>query len=148
MNHWDKKFLDMAKQVSTWSKDPSTCIGAIIVGKNRNVLSTGYNGFPRGIEDKESRLNDRPTKYKFVVHGELNAILNAAFNGTALESSTIYVYGLPVCPECAKAIIQCGISRVVMLLNEDSPNSKKWIDAFDEITKPLFDEAGIQYQLY
>ena len=113
VSRWDQRFLDLAKQIASWSKDPSRQIGAVIVGHNRQIISQGYNGFPRGIRDDEDRYNDRETKYKYVVHAEANAIYNALANGAKLEGSTLYVTGLPVCHECAKAIIQTGIKRVV-----------------------------------
>ena len=82
-NKWDKRFLEMAKVVSTWSKDPSTKVGTVAV-RNRTVIAQGYNGFPRGIKD-DDRYNDREIKYKFIVHSEMNAIYNAAQNGVSLE---------------------------------------------------------------
>ena len=140
MDNWDKKFLALAKEVSTWSKDPSTKIGAVIVGKNKNVLSTGYNGFPRGVDDCCNRLNHRETKYKYVVHGELNAIINAAFLGVSLNGSTIYIHGLPVCEECSKSIIQAGIKRVVMNVPKDVP--EKWKESY-KFSQSIFNEVGI-----
>lgn len=139
MTKWDTRFMELAKQVSTWSKDPSTKIGAVIVGEGHRVLSTGYNGFPRGVEDSEARLNDRETKYKYVVHGELNAILNAAAFGVPLAGSSIYVYGLPVCHDCAKAIAQSGI-KCVYIQADKIPD--KWKDSWN-ISKDIFMEAGV-----
>jgi dCMP deaminase len=104
--------MAMAKEISSWSKDPNTQVGAVAVGDKGQILSQGYNGFPRGILDRPDRLNDRETKYKFVVHAEMNVIYNATYSGVSLDGAQLYVYGLPVCNECAKGIIQVGIKEV------------------------------------
>ena len=96
IDKWDDRFLDIAREISTWSKDPSRKIGAIAV-RDRKILATGYNGFPKGIEDTPSRLNIREIKYQYVVHAEMNCIYNAAENGVSLRDSTLYIFGLPVC---------------------------------------------------
>tara|TARA_R110000772_G_scaffold130100_15_gene238380 strand:- start:2284 stop:2727 length:444 start_codon:yes stop_codon:yes gene_type:complete len=111
---WHSRFIHLAKEVSLWSKDPNTKVGSIIVGTKGQILAQGYNGFPRNIVDSDERLNDRETKYKYVVHAEMNAIFNASYSGTSLDGATIYVYGLPICHECAKGIIQVGIKTVVI----------------------------------
>ena len=110
---WGRKYTSLAKEISTWSKDPSTQVGAVVIGEKGQLLSQGYNGFPRGINDTDDRLNNRERKYELVVHAEMNAIYNASFNGVSLKDSTLYVYGLPICSECAKGIIQVGIKKVV-----------------------------------
>lgn len=144
MNKWTKYFLEMAKHSSTLSKDPSTRIGAIAVGKHNNILSTGYNGFPRGVKDTPNRLNNREMKYSFISHGEMNCIFNACLNGVSLENSTLYVYGLPVCSECAKGVIQTGIKKVIMQCDD---LSDKWKLSY-ELTKTMFNEAEVDYILY
>ena len=116
-NNWDKKYIDLAKHIATWSKDPSTKIGAVAIGEKGQVLAQGYNGFPRGIDDSYDRLFTRETKYKYVVHAEMNCIYNATYNGVSLQGATIYISGLPVCSECAKGLIQVGIQRVVYPLS-------------------------------
>lgn len=108
MDRWHKRILDLAFTVASWSKDPSTKVGAVIVDDKFRILSVGYNGFPRGVEDTEERLNDRPTKYSLVVHAELNAILNAT---ASIGGASLYVTHFP-CNECAKAIIQSGIKNI------------------------------------
>lgn len=138
---WHLNFLDLARHMSTWSKDPSTKIGAVAVGSRRQILATGYNGFPRNIVDSEDRLKDRPTKYIYTVHGEMNCIYNATLNGVSLDGADIYVYGLPVCSECAKGIIQVGIRRVFMCYPETI--SDKWKES-GKLTKSMFDESGIE----
>jgi len=138
---WDERFLRTAKEISTWSKDPSTQVGAIIVNDDRRILATGYNGFPRGIDDSVERLEDRENKYKFIVHAEMNAIYNATYNGISLNSSTLYVWGLPVCSECAKGVIQVGIKKIVMPL-KDYP--ERWLTSFKQ-SATLFIEAGVKF---
>lgn len=135
----------MAKNISVWSKDPSRQIGSVAVDPvKKNILSTGYNGFPRGIIDTADRYNDRPTKYKLIVHSEMNLIYNATFNGVSLDGSTVYVYGLPVCSECAKGIIQVGVKRIVMDTGQlEIPDI--WKESWSN-TKMLFDEVGIEYE--
>lgn len=136
---WDMRFIDMAKLVAEWSKD-STKIGAVAVGDNRRVLSTGYNGFPRDIEDSVERYENREEKYKYVTHAEQNCIYSACFNGISLRNSSLYVWGLPICNECAKGIIQVGISRVILPSNVF--HSPVWNERF-EITKEMFLEANV-----
>ena len=144
---WDLRYLKLAEHMSTWSKD-STGIGSVAIGDQGQVLAQGYNGFPRGVEDSQERYDVKEDKYKFVVHSEMNVIYNASYNGVSLRDSTLYVWGLPVCSECAKGIIQTGIKRVVMS-NRDRistlPLSDKWRESFD-LTKTLFEEAGVEWE--
>ena len=131
----------MAKLVSSWSKDPSSRIGAVAVNDKGQILTTGYNGFPRGIADNE-RLNDRPVKYKYIVHAEQNAIYNSTYNGVSLHNATMYVSGLPCCSDCAKAIIQVGVKRVVM---DGDIDNERWSESV-ELTLDMFTEAGVEYE--
>lgn len=142
---WDNRYLETSKLVSSWSKDPSTQVGAVVVGNKGQILSQGYNGFPRGIHDTDERLNDRPTKLKYVVHAEMNCIYNASYNGISLEASTLYVHGLPVCSECAKGVIQVGIKRVIMCY--PSTIDDRWRNSFKD-TESMFKEAGVQFVCY
>lgn len=113
---WEETFMDMARIVSKRSKDPSTQVGACIVGNNNIILALGYNGFPRGCSDDEFPWGKDPEddilehKYMYVVHAEANAILNTS--GASLKGSTLYVTMFP-CNECAKLIIQSGIKKVI-----------------------------------
>lgn len=141
-NSWHIRYLKIAQEISTWSKDPSKKIGAVAVGSKGQILSQGYNGFPRGIDDTISRLMNRELKYKYVVHAEMNVIYNASYSGVSLADSTLYVYGLPVCSECAKGIIQVGISKVV-LPKYDSDMLPRWKESW-ELSKALFNEAGVE----
>ena len=141
MTDWDQRYLDLAQHISSWSKDPSRQIGAVAVGDGGQILSIGYNGFPRGIKDDE-RLHDRETKYPLVVHAEMNAIYNATLNGISLRNSTLYVWGLPVCSDCARGVIQVGITRVVMNCFNDEIGH--WTDHWEK-TRAMFNEAGVKY---
>jgi dCMP deaminase len=138
---WDKRFMKLAREISTWSKDPSSKIAAVIVNDERRILSTGYNGFPRGIADTKERLNDREQKYPRIVHAEMNSLLSALYNGVSVKDATIYVWGLPVCAECTKSVIQSGIKRVVITRPELAP--EKWQIQWEEMSKPMYDEAGV-----
>lgn len=142
MDKWDARYINLAKEVSTWSKDPSSKIGAIAVGGKGDVLSTGYNGFPRHILDGDERYADRQIKYKYIVHAEANCIYNATYNGVSLKGATMYVYGLPCCSECAKAIIQVGVERVVM---HGDPFNERWRESVEQ-TLEMFKEARIDWE--
>jgi len=137
MNKWDKRFLDLAEHISQWSYDPRTKVGAVIVDNKKRVVSMGYNGFPRGVQDLESRYEDRPTKHLFVCHAERNALDNAPHS---VEGCTLYVPLLP-CNQCAMSIIQNGISRVVTY-RPDRVDTFNW-----NITLDMFNEAGIILEL-
>lgn len=106
---WDCRFMKLAAHIASWSKDPSTKCSAIIV-KNKRIVSTGYNGFATGVFDTDAFYLNRNTKYLRVVHAEINALL---FAREDLTGATMYVYPLPPCSQCAAAIIQSGIKRVV-----------------------------------
>jgi dCMP deaminase len=132
------------KEYSTWSKDPSTQVGAVAIDPNtRRVLSGGYNGFPRGIVDTDERLNNRDLKHSLVVHAEMNLIYNATRSGISLEGSHLYVWGLPVCSECAKGIIQTGVS--VIFVAESCVNLKPfWVESWQK-SKLMLMEAGVRF---
>ena len=135
----DLRFLKLAAEVASWSKDPSTKVGAVIVGRKGQVISQGYNGFPRGFDDSPERYADRGSKYRLIIHAEANAIYNALYNGSCVEGATIYVHGLPCCRECAKAIVQSGIVRVVY----DTAPSERWRQSCEEAME-IFREAGAE----
>jgi dCMP deaminase len=139
---WDHRYLDMAMGVAQWSKDPSSKIGAVAVGNKGQVLAQGFNGFPRNIKDEPSRLTDRETKYKFMIHAEMNAIYNATYNGVSLDGATLYVHGLPCCANCALGVIQVGIKRVVM---RGKPKPQ-WEESF-EMMKQLFNESNVEWEI-
>ena len=133
---WDERFLKLCEHVSQWSKDPRTKVGACVVNDDKQVIGLGYNGFPRGVLDIESRYEDRRTKLLLVAHAERNALDNCFVSP---KGSTLYVT-LPPCNECAKSIIQRGIKRVVAVLNNDRPQDNA------DITKLMFAEAGVIYE--
>ena len=145
---WDRRFLELAAHVATWSKDPSAQVGAVLV-KDRKVVGLGYNGFPRGVLDCDTRYADRPTKYSLVVHAEVNAILQA---GHAADGCTIYVYpsfGTPnICQECAKVAIQAGIVGIVGYAPDvEDDKVKRWSGSLN-VAKTLFEEAGLFTRVY
>jgi dCMP deaminase len=145
MNKWTRRYLDIAGEVSKWSKDPSVKVGAVAVGTKGQILSQGYNGFPRGVKDTNNRYEDREQKYKYVVHGEMNAIYNACHTGASLNGATLYVTGLPVCSECAKGIIQVGIEKVIMEYPSDIPD--RWRTSM-QTTAEMFKESGVTFLCY
>ena len=133
---WDEYFMNIAILVSSRSKDKSTKVGAVIV-KDRVIVSTGYNGFPRGIDDDRIERHERPLKYQFTCHAEENAIFNAARIGAKVAGSDIYVTLHP-CTECSKAIIQSQIKRVIVL----SDCNDRWTDDF-QFSRALLTEGGV-----
>jgi dCMP deaminase len=138
-NKWDLRFLELTKLVSTWSKDPSTQTGAVIVDKNRHVVSVGYNGFPHRLNDTNERLNDRPTKYSMIVHCEMNAVLNSQ---RSVEGCTLYTWPFLSCDRCAVHMIQAGIDRVVAPVLPERLYDR-WLESVTK-TKSYFTEAGIE----
>lgn len=145
LSKYDVNFLEIAKVISKLSKDPSMKVGAVISGKYNQLISQGYNGFPRGVDDKFKRLENREVKYSLIAHAEANAIYNAGHNGAKLHGCTIYINGLPCCSECSKAVIQTGIKRVVMNIDKNNKRVDEWMKSF-ETSKLMFDESGVDYQ--
>ena len=145
IDKWDTRFIDMAKMISTWSKDPSSKIGAVAVNDERRILATGYNGFPKGIADTEERLNNKDEKYPRIVHAEMNALMNALYSGVSLKDATLYVYGLPVCPSCSKCVIQAGVKRVVIPATKTDKGN--WQQVWEEQSLPMYEESGVQVTL-
>ena len=150
-DRWHSHFIHLCAECSQMSKDPSTRVGAVIVGPDREIRSTGFNGFPRGIADTQERLNDRDTKLKLVVHAEMNAILSAARVGTSVKGCTLYLcatddtgmfWGGPPCTRCTVEIIQSGISKIVSRPPKSVPS--KWHDDL-EVARGLLAEAGVEY---
>jgi len=133
---WDKWFVHMAQYVSTASKDPSTQTGAVITDPNRRVISVGYNGLAKGVEDLPERLNNREIKYKIIVHCERNALL---FANRMVEGCTLYTWPFMSCSTCCSMVIQAGIKRCVAPWS-DNP---RWKDDF-ELSHQMFREAGVE----
>ncbi len=138
MTCWDSRFLALACHISEWSKDPSTKVGCVIVGPNREIRSTGYNGFPRGVAD-DHRLDDRSQKYPLICHAEENAIMHAARIGVPLAGCSAYLTW-PPCTRCARSMIQAGVVRVVY--PADKPVPERWAEDFAMSTAMLI-EAGV-----
>lgn len=139
---WNIRFMQQAQLISTWSKDPSTRVGCIIVSPDRFVLSEGYNGFPCGIADTYERLHDRALKYPRVVHAETNAIVNAGRNGAKIDGGILFVTA-PPCTNCAKMIVQAGIREVLYIdLDKSKKSVPGWRDELN-ISFDMFNEAGI-----
>jgi dCMP deaminase len=138
MHKWDKRFIDLAEHISTWSKDPSTKVGAVIVDSERRIVSVGYNGFPSGVQDEPSRYENREIKYDMIVHAEVNAIL---FSPHDIRGCTLYTWPFQPCSRCAAIVIQKGISRVITVENKDP----KWEKSFTLAAK-MFSEANIKLE--
>jgi dCMP deaminase len=148
MNHWDKKFMELAIHVSSWSKDRSTKVGAVIVDEHsKSVLAMGYNGFPRGCDDDQDCRHERPAKYLWTEHAERNAIYNAARNGVRLDGATIYI-PLCSCVDCTRAIIQSGIKRVV--IGEPKPEDRERLyKTFNfELSLELYQECRVKVDFF
>ena len=141
---WNLRFMEMAKLIATWSKDNSTKVGCVIIGPDKEVRSMGFNGFPRGVNDDIPQRWTRPIKYEYVVHAEVNAVLNAARNGTNLSRAILYVT-MPPCMRCAGAIIQAGIKEVIYMEPEEQKQIPGWRDSLD-LSLKMFDEAGVIYK--
>lgn len=140
LTDWDKRFLDLAEYISNWSKDRSTKVGCVVVDSDKRIVSTGYNGFIRNSEDNLDYKHERPAKYFFTVHSEVNAIYYAAKTGVKLDDCTIYTTLFP-CAECCKGIIQSGINKVVT--KEPDWNNKTWGESFN-YSKIMFEESNIE----
>jgi dCMP deaminase len=134
------KFLPIAKAIAGLSKDRSTKVGAIAVGPSGDIRAMGYNGFPRGCDDNNEAKHARPEKYLWTEHAERNLIFNAARVGVPLEGCTIVVSGLYPCMDCARAIVQSGIRKVIA---PTMPISSRWADQAG-FAKQLFDEVGVE----
>lgn len=136
---WDWRFMNLARHIAGWSKDPSTQCGAVITRPDKTIAAVGYNGFPRGIRD-DTRLGNRKAKYIAVVHAEMNAILNA--HERDLSGMSLYVWPIAPCESCAKHIVQTGISSVIIM--PDIP--ARW-DASITAGLALFSESGVEVRV-
>ncbi len=139
MTNWDQRFLNLAKHISEWSKDPSTKVGCVVVGPDHEIRSTGFNGLPRGIEDNDERLNNREIKYPLICHAEENAIMHAARIGISLKNCTAYVTW-PPCTRCARSLIQAGVSTIIYPKDIEIPD--RWMEDFN-LSLNMLKEAKI-----
>ena len=142
--NWKKRMMDMAWHVSTWSKDSSTKVGCVITDEENTIKSLGYNGNPRGLNDEIKERNERPLKYKYVVHAEINAIANATRNGVSLKDSIMYCTYFP-CNECAKAIINSGIKKLVTY--EPDFANVIWGESF-RVSYEMLKECGVVVEYF
>jgi dCMP deaminase len=167
--NWNEYFIEMLDSIKQKSKDRSTKVGAIIVGEHNNILTTGFNGFARGVAEdvndlsslvpphikihREEEINERhqrPQKYLWTEHAERNAIYNAARHGIALEGSTIYIDWYP-CSRCARAIIQSGIKSIVIDGRNCEEKTKYWEERWKddmEVSRTMLDEAKVSIVIY
>ena len=134
--NWTDYFLEMAHLVASKSKDPNTKVGCIVVSEDKVVMATGYNGLPRGVEDKAERM-ERPAKYLWTSHAEENAVAQAARVGAKLKGGTAFVTHMP-CSRCARTLIQAGIEYVVV----DRGTTSMPQEEFD-VAMQMFKEAGV-----
>jgi dCMP deaminase len=135
VSNWDFRWLDLAKLISKWSKDPSTKVGAVIVKNNKELVSLGYNGFPKKIADDE-RLLDRETKLKIIIHAEQNAFNNA--DREDIKGSTLYTFPFMPCSRCCAQAIELGVERIVAPKNENP----RWVESFS-LTRKMCEEANV-----
>lgn len=151
-DRWDRHFLNLAVEHARMSKDPNTRVGSIIVGPDREIVSAGFNGFPRGIADSADRLGNRETKLALVVHAEMNAVLAAARIGVRLKGCTLYlaatddsgmVWGGPPCTRCTVEVIQAGIAQIVSWPFKEA--NSKWKDDVER-ARLILREAGLIYR--
>jgi dCMP deaminase len=138
---WDARFMRLALEVASWSKDPSTKVGCVLV-KDKKVVSTGYNGFPKNLSDDLERLVNREEKYEITVHAEVNAVTTAALHGVSTEGCAAYVTFNP-CSRCAAVLINAGINAVYSYAGAEIP--ERWLVNFILASKILA-EAGVEYK--
>ena len=144
--NWDEYFINIAEQVKLKSKDKKTQIGVVIVGKDNEIVSTGYNSFARGINDDVEERQERPEKYFWFEHGERNAIYNAARIGVSTDGTTMYLScGVP-CADCARGIINSGISRIFCERN-DLTKGEQWRESVER-SWDMLEEAGVEVKFY
>ena len=145
--NWTDYFLSIAETVKQKSKDRRTQIGAVIVGCDNEIVSTGYNSFPRGIDDEQEDRQVRPEKYYWIVHAEMNAILNAARIGVSTKNCTMYLTcGVP-CSDCCRGIINSGIKKIYCKIQDTTRNRDHW-DAHAARSRVMFEESGVEVCFY
>lgn len=140
---WDQRFLNLAKEISSWSKDPSTKVGCIIIKNVNEIVSLGYNGFPANDPDLESEYINRDIKYGKIIHAEINAVRHAISNGHwGLKGCTIYTYPFMPCEDCAKVLIELNPDRIVSI-SANCEHLSRWKDSFEKSRK-LFEQNQIE----
>jgi len=136
---WQARFIDLAKEIASWSKDPSSRVGSVIVRPDRTICSVGFNGFPRGVKDSQEAIENRDAKLLRTIHAELNAILSSK---ESLVGYSLFVWPFQPCANCAAAIIQSGITEVYCPYN-DHLTHERWSESFRAALQ-MFDEAGVR----
>ena len=144
--NWKEYFRNIAHQVKLKSKDEKTQIGAVIVGEDNEIVSTGYNSFPRGIIDDISERQERPEKYFWFEHAERNCIYNAARIGVSTLGTTMYMTCGISCADCARAIISAGVEKIVLRSGKGAM-SPKWQESAER-SNQMFKEAGIIVEFF
>lgn len=136
---WDNRFLELSKQVASWSKDPSTKVGCLIVNSAKRIINQGFNGFPKKMMD-DGRLFDKVEKHRYIIHAEENALLNPT---QPMQGATAYVWPLHPCPRCAAKLVQVGITKVVANYPSEKHSTTYELAEVAE----LFKECGIDFIL-
>jgi len=137
---WDRRFIELARHIASWSKDPSTQCGAVVT-QGKRIVSVGYNGFPQGVEDSPARLGAREVKYDFVIHAEMNALMFA--ERQELKGATLYTWPFASCIRCAVHVVQVGIWRAVA---PKLPRElvERWGESVAR-TREVFQEAQVEF---
>ena len=139
---WDLRFMDLAKHIAGWSRDPSTKVGAVAIDSRKRLVASGFNGLSRRVEDSPERLHNRTTRYSLTVHAEINMLISAE---RSLRGCTVYLWPLPCCSQCASALIQAGIARVVA--PAPSPDlADRWGESI-ELAVMAMREAGVKVDI-
>lgn len=143
LDKWDRRFLRIAHEVMTWSKDPGTTVGCVLV-KDKRIIATGYNGFPANLSDSLPLYKNREYKLAITIHAEKNALFNAAKNGAHTEGCSAYVT-FPPCSQCAAALIQAGVKYVFCPDPRMAP--ERWQKSF-KTASDILTEAGVKTLYY
>ena len=144
ISKWDQRFINLAKFISEWSKDPNAKVGAVVVTNEGGAIALGYNGFPAGIED-DKRLGNRDLKLDMIIHAEQNALLIA---GSRAKGASLYVWGKPICARCAVLIIQAGIKRIIATNPEDEiDKNSPWYKS-GVLAVKMFREVDMEMTLF
>lgn len=133
------KFMRVAQTMASYSKDRSTQVGAVALDDNLNVISTGWNGFPRGVNDDIEERHQRPEKYLWTAHAEENLVAQAAYGGRSLKGSTVLVTALFPCATCARMLIQAGVVRIIA----PKVANERWAEQ-NAVAQTMFNEAGVE----
>ncbi len=142
---WDEYFFRLMYLVSSKSLDPRTKIGAVLI-RDKSIISTGYNGFPKGVNDLEERYHNREEKINFICHAEFNSIVISARFGISTQGTKLYTNGIP-CQNCCKAILQGGISEIIVHKRWPEFTNIHWVESV-KISKIMLQEANIPVRIY